>query len=78
MKLKVFFTLALVALTTAQEFQYEEMNFKIPDNVEEFIRKADDYHASNRNSRILNGRDVTSNLEWPFVVELTITMGARM
>ena len=78
MNLKIFFAFVLIVVTSAQEFRYEEKKFEIPDNVEEFIRKADEYHASNRNSRILNGRNVDSNLEWPFVVELTITMSSRM
>lgn len=78
MNLIIFFTFVLVAFSSAQELKYEVMEFKVPDNAEEFIRKVDDYNASKRNSRILNGRDVESNLIWPFVVEISITMGARM
>lgn len=76
MKFLIFF--ALVALSSAQELKYESMKFKVPDNVDEFISRADDFYALNRDSRIANGWNVDSNLLWPFVVELTIALGPSM
>lgn len=74
--MKIFgFFAAFLAIASAESFKRESFELQIPENVEKFITKAKLISEAKRSSRIQNGNVVGSNTEWPFVVELTITMG---
>jgi hypothetical protein len=73
MKIFVIFA-AFLALVSSQNLKYEKFELEIPENFNELIAKSREL----RNSRLQNGNVVGSDTEWPFVVELTITMGENI
>lgn len=76
MRVLLFFSLFL-ALSKA-DYETTQVDLKIPENIEEFMKKVEDFDANRQNSRILNGRNVETDTEWPFTVEATVSMAGRM